>query len=458
MFEQAKRPILITPPQLSPIPHAAASLGSTELVEVRDANMRVSERLAHVGDWRLQAVDEAIGPSRDSSLLAGLFSHPPTKSLGQAIDAGIRVVHARARGEKFGANEGLLTSPAVAASLAKRFGTEHRWSPSQWETYAACPFRFFLQSVLKLEPLGDLALETDFARRGSRLHAVLAAFHREWLAARGLAPGETGDEQTLFTNHLRGVIERQIAVLPGGGIDAALLELDRRQIQKWADRHFENNAKYLQSCEKRGAAMTPAHFEFRFGSSRPGDSDADPSSRSDIYTLDIGGERVRVTGQIDRVDVGTQDGQTVFNVIDYKSGSAKLDPDQLATGQQLQLPIYMEAAKDLLFDDKTVPLAASYWTMSRGFDAKGALGGGTRNDAPSWAAVQDSVHKLIRQFIDDIRRGNFPVASRDDQCTSYCDYSLVCRIGQARSAGKVWWDDPNDTAKPVGGVSDADDR
>jgi ATP-dependent helicase/DNAse subunit B len=438
IFGESEQQLRCAKPQLSPVPHVAASL--------RDAN-RVSERLVHVGDWRLQAVAEAIAPDGDQRLLAGLLSHPSTRPLGQAIDAGIRIVQARAQGEKFGPSEGLLASPAVTARLAERFGPLHRWSPSQWETYAACPFRFFLQSVLKLEPLGDLALETDYARRGSRLHAVLAAFHRGWAAARESLPaGE--DAETQFKRYFGRMIDEQVAASPHAGIDAALLELDRRQILKWADRHFEHHNKYQSVWTDRCVPMQPSHLEFRFGSSRPDDKDADPESHRDVFTLEIGGEQVRVTGQIDRVDVGTLDGKTVFNVIDYKSGGAKLDPKQLATGQQLQLPIYMEAAKKLLFAGGAAPLAGSYWTMGRGFDAKGAL------DGAEWSTLQESVHALIRQFIDDIRHGNFPVASRDDKCTSYCDFSLVCRIGQARSANKLWWEE---LIQPVGGASDADD-
>ncbi len=34
------------------------------------------------------------------------------------------------------------------------------------------PFQFFAKNVLKLEPLPELALETDFGRRGQLAHDV----------------------------------------------------------------------------------------------------------------------------------------------------------------------------------------------------------------------------------------------------------------------------------------------
>jgi hypothetical protein len=52
------------------------------------------------------------------------------------------------------------------------------------------------------------------------------------------------------------------------------------------------------------------------------------------------------------------------------------------------------------------------------------------------------VHALIREFVDGIRKGDFPVASRDDKCTSYCDFHHTCRIAQARISNKLWWPEP----------------
>ncbi|MEX2306350.1 MAG: PD-(D/E)XK nuclease family protein, partial [Pirellulales bacterium] len=388
-------------------------------------------------DWRTQAIAQAL--DGDCRLLAGMLACESTKPLSGAIDAGIRIVHARAHGESFGPAEGVLRSPAVAARLAQRFGPQHLWSPSQWETYAACPYKFFLEGVLGLEPLGDLVLETDLARRGSRLHHVLAAFHREWpdvRTARSLTPQ---DEAQQFLDHLHKVIDERIAVSPRGGIEAALLELDRRQLRKWAAAHFDHHAKYDGTCAKRAGSMTPAHFEFRFGPPRPGDEN-DPDSVHDAFVLDIDGEQIRITGQIDRVDVGTLKGHAVFNVIDYKSGrKTSLKSEHIESGEKLQLPIYVEAAQMLLFGGKARPLVAGYWSMTAGFDSKGALAVVPEDDhAERWQSIQATTHRLIQQFVHAIRNGEFPVASRDDKCTSYCDFNTVCRISQIRSLNKTW--------------------
>jgi hypothetical protein len=75
--------------------------------------------------------------------------------------------------------------------------------------------------------------------------------------------------------------------------------------------------------------------------------------------------------------------------------------------------------------------------MTGGFDAKGALAVAVEGDpAEHWKKVRGTVEERIGQFVQDIRQGAFPVASRDDKCTSYCDFNTICRIAQVRSLGK----------------------
>jgi ATP-dependent helicase/DNAse subunit B len=296
-----------------------------------------------------------------------------------------------------------------------------------------------LQSVLGLEPLGDLVLETDFARRGSRLHHVLAKFHREWPTICRKRSLTVDEESAQFLGHLHKTIDERIAASSRAGIEAALLELDRREIRKWAVGHFDHHQSYHGACAKLGGQMTPRHFEFRFGSQRQGETDQDPESTGDAFLLDLGGEQVRVTGQIDRIDVATIEGQTFFSVIDYKSGKKIILKQQhIESGERLQLPIYVEAAQALVFGGEATPLAAGYWSMAGGFDAKGALAVVQKvENGDRWETMKDTVRRLVRQFVDGIRHGDFPVDSRDDKCTSYCEFNTVCRVTQIRNLNKT---------------------
>jgi ATP-dependent helicase/DNAse subunit B len=389
-------------------------------------------------DWRLQAVDRAL--AGDAALLASVFTNGDHLAPAGPIEAGLRMVHTRGRRDEFGPGEGLLQSPAVAARLAGRFGPQHCWSTSQWEEYALCPYRFFLAHVLGLEPLGELALQTDFGRRGGLLHQVFANFHRD--RPSGSQSAETSEQ---FLERLHGVLTSVVDAMPSAGIDAALVELDRRQIAKWAEKHFDHHHNYLAASAEWDQPLAPTHFELRFGPPRPGMcDDDDPDSVSDPFELDVGGETVRVGGRIDRVDVGRAGGRTVFSVVDYKTGKVRsLKEDEITSGQRLQLPIYVAAAQAMLFGGEATPVAAGYWTMEGGFDQRGALRVLQENVAAAgkcdkWEVLQSQVVQQIKQFVSGIRGGDFPVHSCDEHCTGRCDFNTVCRVAQVRALGKTW--------------------
>ena len=83
------------------------------------------------------------------------------------------VARARFDTAEFTAYDGELRSSAVGTELANQVGTNRVFSPTALENYIACPFRFLLQHVLRLEPLEDPSEEVEYTRRGS-------AFHRAW--------------------------------------------------------------------------------------------------------------------------------------------------------------------------------------------------------------------------------------------------------------------------------------
>jgi CRISPR/Cas system-associated exonuclease Cas4 (RecB family) len=425
IFRGSERAVPRTKPQLSPVP--------------RDTS------LYSVVDWRTAAVSRAVEPECDRRLLTGLLQHSDTRSVGQAIDAGIRAVHARARGEAFGPYEGLLSSPAIAARLARRFGKQHTWSPSQLETYASCPYKFFLESVLKLEPLGDLVLETDFARRGSLLHQVLATFHRKYDASTPDQWRAMWNDDSRFASELQATLEAAVGSMPREGIEAALVELDRRQIDKWTGLYRGQHEKYDKAWSTFDEPPQPAFFELRFGRKHPGEAGhEDPHSKDDAFPLDIGGEKINIAGRIDRIDVGRVAGQTVFNVIDYKSGKRPtLTADKIESGERLQPALYVMAAQALLFEgDDASPMWAGYWSMQGGVntDKRYSLHCSVKDGTPSdtWEKLRPKVVARIAEIVRAARNGNFPVASCDPNCTSMCEYKTVCRVSQVRSLGKVW--------------------
>ena len=131
--------------------------------------------------------------------------------------------------------------------------------------------------------------------------------------------------------------------------------------------------------------------------------------------------------------------RTVFNVIDYKSGrSASLKSRSARTGQQLQLPIYVEAAQVSLFNDKATPLAAGYWRMGSGFDAKGALAVATKGEpGRRWKDTQAHVHDSSASSSTTSATATSPSPAATTNAPATATSTSTCRIAQVRSLNKT---------------------
>lgn len=394
-------------------------------------------------DWRVQAVYDGL--ESDASLMSGLFRE--NAPAAGSLESALRIVAARSRRDGFGPAEGLLESEAARARLARRFGSEHLWSPSQWETYAVCPYRFFVEQVLRLQPLGELVLETDHMRRGTLVHRALAEFHRSAATLFGSAAQLSRQELSKFVAEFVNIVDALTRATPYSGVEAALVELDRLQIIKWAPRYYDEHGKY-DAAWALETPLSPTYLEWRFGPPRDGEKEfEDRRSTNEPFVLSFGKEQIRVTGRIDRIDVGAAGATPVFNVIDYKSGKATgLKRKDIESGLRLQPALYVLAAQQLLFEEgDAVPVFAGYWSLSDGVKLRGSLpfgevtAGGAELSTVWNDELRPHVESLVGQFVTDIRGGNFAVSSRDEHCTSRCDFATVCRIAQVRSLGKQFF-------------------
>jgi len=400
--------------------------------------------LSH-GNFRRQAVDQAL--QGRPSWLAGMVSDPRYTRTGGSILSGIACVAQRSVRDNFSPSEGLLLSKTAQAALAKRFDSQHLWSPSQLEKYAACPFRFFSEQLLHLQPLSELTLSNDARRRGSLLHQVLATIHQDLSQASKEAGPESVAEIDL-TQRFLAALETIVRATPLHGLEQSLREIERREIEAWAPSYAEQEASYRQQWQHLDQPPEPTCFEVRFGPSTRSSDQDDPASTPIPFELDLGDEQILLTGQIDRVDVGRVGGLSVFNIIDYKSGQGvRLKLEKVRTGHQLQLPLYALAAEQLqLAGPQAVALATGYWNIQgKGFEtAKGGslhlreLESEALRTSKDWQALQPDLLDQVQALISGIRGGEFPVYNQDEQCTRSCSLSTVCRVAQVRSLEKVW--------------------
>jgi ATP-dependent helicase/nuclease subunit B len=410
-------------------------------------------------DCRLHAVAKAL--DGDYQLLAALSGNPGTRAIGQSILNGIGSVASRGDRELFSPFDGILLSEAARATIAKRFDANHLWSASQLETYANCPYQFFAGQLLRLEPLEGLALRTDYMRRGNLLHQILAAIHSQ------IVEPELPLDNATLVERFSATLMDIIAAEPLGGLEGALREIESREVRAWAAQYAEQEISYRGRWNNFDVPLRPTYFEVRFGpKARGSDAPNDAVSTQIPFTLDLGGEQIKLTGQIDRIDVGQIHGVTVFNIIDYKSGQeVRLADKDIEAGRQLQLPLYALAAEQhLLSDKRAVAFATGYWSIK----AKGFPTGrdatlefrssveGTLADSERWGRLGGVVKQRLREIVHGIRSAEFPVYNENDKCTSMCDFSKICRVAQLRSLEKIWIPTPLDDVTEPNALASGD--
>ena len=214
--------------------------------------------------------------------------------------------------------------PALEALLGRRL----RISPSQLEKYYTCRYGYFLQYVLGLKPRKRAELSAD--QSGTLMH---------WVLQMALEPNPGPDNP-------------MAALAPFAELDdAAMADLAALLVEEYARRYLpEDTARfaYLLSrlkksmagllCylrdEQRQSSFRPVACELQIGR---GEDAVSPQ----VYRLSDG-RTVQLVGTVDRADEWIEeDGTRWVRVVDYKTGSKKLDLKEVYCGLDCQMLLYL---------------------------------------------------------------------------------------------------------------------
>jgi ATP-dependent helicase/DNAse subunit B len=354
-----------------------------------------------------------------------------------------RIEIERERGGRwFGEYDGIVTDASLLDRLARDYGAEHVFSASELSLYGKCPFKFFAEKLLKLEPRGEAALDLSALDSGSLLHEVLRRFferHRGERLARFdkcLLRDELAEvADSVFDAHER-------AVPP---LNPLVWAIDRK-IRKML---LEQVLDYELSVEAKTLSkdVRPAYFELAFGmTGGPVDPHSTEQRLRFYRPSPCQEEALLLRGQIDRVDLA---GDHTAIAYDYKLSRGP-GLEDMREGRALQLHVYLAALEQLLLPGNDIA-GGGYYTM------KGA--GGRRNQGlyrqtkqeytgvlsatssnlsdDDWKRIRGEMESRIWDFVDGIRAGRFQVdPSAPDKSCPHCDYSSVCRYEKFRIRGK----------------------
>jgi ATP-dependent helicase/nuclease subunit B len=338
----------------------------------------------------------------------------------------------RARfGREFTPYDGMLRAPAVLGDVRDRFGPDKIFSPTALENYVACPFRFYLDQVLKLEPLEDPSEEVEAVRRGAAVHRALSRFHQRLNTEDVKIPADDLNER--LVGELRRAVE-EYASRVSSPTAKMLWRLEGRRLERAAERYAPHWDKFRKLWADLIGPPRPHSFEVDFGLG--GTAPAAGPLVIRHQTIEV-----RIGGRIDRIDIAElEDGTVGFWVIDYKTGrSGYYSGTALAAMEKLQLTLYALAVERLLVPGAR-PLGLAYWMVTEAGHKRGLPSRTTEwlTDADAWPRFRERLEEWVATLVDNIRGGIFPLKPRDENCTNTCPYGQVCRIAQARSVEKTW--------------------
>jgi len=380
-------------------------------------------------DLRLVAITEAR--ANRPGLFAHLLTDAEWEPVGRNVLAAVEVNAHRFCTRGFTNYEGRLRVPQNLQALRQRFGASHQFSATELESYAKCPFRYWLENVLKIDPLPDPEEGTDYQRRGMLIHDVLAT-----LLTEGMDVNEAD-----MAARFRRLVEDRMAMRPHENrLQRALIRIEAEMLGLVGDAFAMRQVEYGQKLnDVWGGSESSLPPEITFGSLPDVDSQAADAIHPPIL-FGRDEHAVRVRGRIDRIDVGVVDGRPVFNVIDYKTGDPPTSNEaELRSGRAIQLALYTSAVQRMgVAGLDATPFQMAYWSLK---------GLGLKPGYPSkkgFVAIDVAVVNSMQQILDDLipklaeslRSGKFLVENSNKDCTGQCPFHTTCRVNQIRSVSE----------------------
>lgn len=311
---------------------------------------------------------------------------------------------------------------------------EKQYSITQLETYAKCPYKYFAERVLKLNPVEEPTEEIEALEMGTLLHNILFEFYSR-LIEKNMSLQNCSDTEFKFAREL-------IFRIAEGKIEKANFHSPVSFFEKEKVLGINGNAqnsilyKFLEAERNNADGFTPAYFEEGFGNIKPEDG------KSSAINTDFTINNINVRGKIDRIDINEDKKQ--FKVIDYKLSGKTPTASDLISGISLQLPLYMFAAIRLIkaqLNKDFSPAEADIYSLKFSDEMFGPLKIKNidtlrRNiSEEEYIGANMELIKICKDSIDKyvnfIVSGKFNLTTlndRDNKVCNYCNFKSICRI------------------------------
>lgn len=186
---------------------------------------------------------------------------------------------------------------------------------TQFKSYLACPYRFYLAHVLRLQAHSDEAAELDALAFGNLIHDVLQDFGREPTISHSSDPAKL---RHYFDDRLDAVAATRVRPRHARAAVRVQIEQARLRLRAFADWQ---------------AARTAAGWQIVY---------TEDFNQQLIVPWPVDEQPIGLRGRIDRIDYHS--GERTLSILDYKTGDTARAPDQVHRQRgdwvDLQLPLY----------------------------------------------------------------------------------------------------------------------
>ena len=330
-------------------------------------------------------------------------------------------------------NGSIGTNISAKAKLKLETFRENIYSTSQLETYARCPFKYFAERVLKLEPPQMPTEDFEALEMGSLLHKILYEFYNRLTRKKIILAGCSEKDFQKAKKLLFDIARQNISQ---ANFKSFFSFYEQEKILG-INGSEQNSILYQFLIQERNsdAGFVPMFFETAFGMLEKGDE----SEKNSELKVKAGSTTVR--GKIDRIDINEKDG--VFNIIDYKLGGKKPKTEELLQGLSLQIPLYMFAAIELIKSQLNMDMKPQHgYIYSLKFSEK-EFGKQivsllrTANKKSDEEQINSNIEMIkicvdaIDKYSSLISEGKFNLSTledRENKVCRYCNFRSICRI------------------------------
>ncbi len=343
------------------------------------------------------------------------------------------------RSQHHAGRQALLTEPENAALAAGRVAVDSRYSydfgphdgnvsqhinkhltlikasANSLQSYAECPYRYFLATQLdvneKVEPEDSLSFSN--LDKGLLVHSILEHFFKEVGA----------DDSDYGVERLREISHKEFDRFQREQYTgyAAIFDLEKSQLLDQLEEWLQSGMHILDGYD--GEFKTEHAFGYV-------DEEQVDVRLSDGFTF-------RMRGKIDIIAVAEARDRALL--MDFKTGASrgytKIDEDPTDAGTKLQLPVYAKVASSILGRD--VEIRTAYWFVFEQENSR--LQPGTPATAES---MNERFGQVLEVIGNGIRKGIFPARPGKrssyggrrswDNCR-YCAYNEVCTSDRLNS-------------------------